>query len=66
MCIVEKLETAETYVENIINVGKEAVQNLTVIQEEASHCFDDVDSIQSAAAAILCANKVSSVKRMKI
>ena len=66
MCINQKLDTSIEYVMSMINVFEDTLVDLMATKEEASHCFDNIDGVQSFAKAVICSNKVGSLDRMKV
>ncbi|XP_063982765.1 uncharacterized protein LOC135165421 [Diachasmimorpha longicaudata] len=55
-CIDDKIELGSGYIESIILVSNDAIQNLKSLRDEARNCSNGVEGIGGAVKAVLCAN----------
>ena len=58
-CVDDKLEFALEYVRDIITNLNDTIDHAVALQEDARHCFDNVNSMASLAKATFCAKQVS-------
>lgn len=58
VCVTDKVEQGNGYVETMVKITEDLKSELDVIKQEANNCLNNVEGFVSAAKAVACVNAV--------